>query len=61
VLLEEEYRRAVRQAELVWVQGVIADLRFGALTWSMQQLQEFAVRFAASQRPARPRMEGRTM
>ncbi len=49
VLLEEEYRRALRQAELAWVQGVIADLRSGALTWSMQQLLEFAARFAAGQ------------
>jgi DNA-binding PadR family transcriptional regulator len=48
VVLEEEYRRAVRQAELDWVQGVIADLRFGALTWSEQQLREFAATFAAA-------------
>jgi DNA-binding PadR family transcriptional regulator len=47
VLLEEEYRRALRQAELVWVHGVIADLRSGALSWSMRQLQEFAARYAA--------------
>jgi DNA-binding PadR family transcriptional regulator len=47
VLLEEEYRRAVRQAELVWVQGVIADLRSGALSWSMEYLEEFAARYAA--------------
>ncbi len=49
VVLEEEYRRALRQAELVWVHGVIADLRSGALTWSMQYLQEFAARYAAGQ------------
>lgn len=42
VVLEEEYRRAVRQAELDWVQEVIADLRAGTLTWSEQQLREFA-------------------
>jgi len=33
-LLEEEYRRAVLDAELHWVRGVIADIRAGRLTWS---------------------------
>ena len=47
VVLEEEYRRALRQAELAWVHGVMADLRSGALTWNMQYLQEFAARYAA--------------
>jgi DNA-binding PadR family transcriptional regulator len=33
-LLETEYLRAVTDAELGWVNAVIADLRAGALTWS---------------------------
>jgi DNA-binding PadR family transcriptional regulator len=55
VVLEEEYRHAVRQAELAWVQDVIVDLRSGALTWNLDQLREFAASFAAarSERPGR--------
>jgi DNA-binding PadR family transcriptional regulator len=33
-LLETEYQRAVTDAELRWLSGVIGDLRTGALTWS---------------------------
>ncbi len=33
-LIEDEYRRAVTQAELDWVRSVIEDLRAGRLTWS---------------------------
>src|SRR5262245_22891918 len=33
-LLEEEYRRAILEAELGWLRGVIADLDTGRLTWS---------------------------
>jgi DNA-binding PadR family transcriptional regulator len=39
-LLEEEYRRAVTQAELTWVRGVVEDLREGRLTWSEEWLRE---------------------
>jgi DNA-binding PadR family transcriptional regulator len=39
-LLEEEYRRAVLEAELAWLRGVIDDLREGRLTWSDQWLRE---------------------
>jgi DNA-binding PadR family transcriptional regulator len=49
VILEDEYRRAVRQAELGWLDGVIADLRSGALTWSFEGLRAFARAFTASQ------------
>lgn len=41
-LLEEEYRRAVLEAELVWSRGVIADIRAGRLTWSEEWLREIA-------------------
>jgi DNA-binding PadR family transcriptional regulator len=44
-LLEEECRRAVLEAELGWVRGVIDDLREGRLTWSEQWLREIAAAF----------------
>ncbi len=31
--IEEEYAQAMRQAELAWVRGVIAELRDGSLPW----------------------------
>ena len=45
-LLEEEYRRAVLDAELTWLRGVIADLAHGRLTWSEEWLAEIAAAFA---------------
>ena len=44
-LLEEEYRRAVLEAELGWLRGVIADLKEGRLTWSEEWLREIAFAF----------------
>jgi DNA-binding PadR family transcriptional regulator len=44
-LLEEEYRRAILQAELAWLRAVIADLKKGRLTWSEEWLREIAVAF----------------
>jgi DNA-binding PadR family transcriptional regulator len=44
-LLEEEYRRAVLQAELAWLRGVIDDLRAGRLTWSEEWLREIGTAF----------------
>jgi DNA-binding PadR family transcriptional regulator len=44
-LLEEEYRRAVLDAELSWVRGVVADLRAGRLTWNEQWRREVAAAF----------------
>ena len=44
-LLEEEYRRAVLEAELGWLRAVIADLREGRLTWSEEWLREIAFAF----------------
>lgn len=41
-LLEEEYRRALLEAELSWVRGVIADIRDGRLTWSEEWLGRIA-------------------
>jgi DNA-binding PadR family transcriptional regulator len=44
-LLEEEYRRAVLQAELAWVRAVCADIRGGRLTWDDEWLREVAATF----------------
>jgi DNA-binding PadR family transcriptional regulator len=44
-LLEEEYRKAVLEAQLTWVRGVIEDLRSGQLDWSEEWLRETAARF----------------
>ena len=44
-LLEEEYRKALLEAELSWLRGVIDDLREGRLTWSEEWLRELAARF----------------
>ena len=54
-LLEEEYRHAVLTAELVWLRGVIADLRKGRLTWSEQWLQEIATAFQPPDEKGEPR------
>jgi DNA-binding PadR family transcriptional regulator len=37
-LLDDEYRRAVIAAELAWIDGLVEDLRTGALTWSEEEL-----------------------
>ena len=37
-LMDDEYQRAVISAELAWVDGVVADLRTGRLSWSYEQL-----------------------
>ena len=44
-LLEEEYRRAMLEAELAWVRGVIDDLRAGRLTWSEEFMRAAAAAF----------------
>jgi DNA-binding PadR family transcriptional regulator len=44
-LLEEEYRKAVLEAQLNWLRGVIADLREQRLDWSEQWLQEIAAAY----------------
>lgn len=38
VMLEDEYQRAVTEAELHWLDAVIADLAAGTLTWSRESL-----------------------
>ncbi len=44
-LLETEYLRAVTAAELNWVNGVVDELKTGALTWSHEELAETAKSF----------------
>lgn len=42
-LLDDEYRRAVTAAELAWIDGLLGDLRTGALTWDQEQLASAAM------------------
>jgi DNA-binding PadR family transcriptional regulator len=42
-LLDDEYQRAVTTAELNWIDGVLDDLRAGALTWNREQLVSVAL------------------
>jgi DNA-binding PadR family transcriptional regulator len=44
-LVETEYLRAVTAAELNWVNGVVDELRSGALAWSEEELAEAAKSF----------------
>ena len=41
-LLETEYLRATTAAELAWVDGIVADLRSGKLSWSEEELLRLA-------------------
>jgi DNA-binding PadR family transcriptional regulator len=41
-LLDDEYRRVVMKAELTWIDGVLDDLRTGALAWDWEQLARVA-------------------
>jgi DNA-binding PadR family transcriptional regulator len=41
-LLESEYLRAVADAELRWVEQILAGLRDGSLTWSQEELAALA-------------------
>ena len=40
--MDDEYQRAMVAAEVAWIEGVVADIRSGALTWSKDQLEPFA-------------------
>jgi DNA-binding PadR family transcriptional regulator len=52
-VLDEEYRRAVLEAELGWIRGAIEDLRKGELTWSEEWLREIASAFTEDEEEAR--------
>jgi DNA-binding PadR family transcriptional regulator len=42
VLVEVEYARAMRQAELAWVKSLLEDLRTGRLTWDPEAVCQAA-------------------
>jgi DNA-binding PadR family transcriptional regulator len=44
-LLDGEFVRTMISAELRWLQGVLAELRSGALTWNEAELRESAHQF----------------
>jgi DNA-binding PadR family transcriptional regulator len=44
-LIEEEYRRAMRQAELEWIRGLTAELLSGKLRWDLEEILQ-AIRAA---------------
>jgi DNA-binding PadR family transcriptional regulator len=52
VLLELEYARSVRWAELQWVRALTEDLRSGRLTWSPESLRQLCERLRQSSCPA---------
>jgi len=53
-LLDDEYRRAVTATELAWIDGVVEDLRTGALTWDREQLAAFAAQDLSALAPDLP-------
>jgi DNA-binding PadR family transcriptional regulator len=54
-LMDDEYLRAVMAAELAWLDGVIADLRSGALSWSEEMLELAEAELSAADAPGQPR------
>jgi DNA-binding PadR family transcriptional regulator len=42
VLVEVEYERAMREAELAWVKALMEDLRTGRLQWNPEALRQYA-------------------
>ena len=40
-LLDDEYLVAITEAELRWIEGVVAELESGELTWSLEELRPF--------------------
>src|SRR5271168_2967359 len=44
-LLEDAYRSALLEAELGWLEAVIADLASGSLNWNDQWLRDVAAKF----------------
>lgn len=43
-LLETEYLRTIVDAEIGWIDGVLAGLRDGSITWSRREMRETAER-----------------
>lgn len=44
-LIESEYQLAVTEAELRWVDGVVADLAGGSLTWTHEDFARAAAAY----------------
>jgi hypothetical protein len=40
-LLDDEYLVAITEAELRWIEGVVAELESGGLSWSLAELRPF--------------------
>jgi DNA-binding PadR family transcriptional regulator len=55
-VIEGEYLRAMRQAEVDWVRALIADLREGRITWSEEWLVEMAARLSPPRLPSEERV-----
>ncbi len=49
VLIEDEYRIALLRAELAWVNGVVAELRDGRLSWDEDKLRTVAAEFSPTE------------
>ena len=45
-LMDDEYVQAMISAELTWIDGVVADLSSGALSWSHEELADLGARMA---------------
>ena len=60
VLLEHEYTRALRQAELDWVSSIVADIRTGRLSWDKDGWEKmFDAHNAGGAAPALPDGSGK--
>ncbi|HSR84328.1 MAG TPA: PadR family transcriptional regulator [Streptosporangiaceae bacterium] len=42
VLMDDDYQRTMYKAELAWLEGVIADVHSGKLTWSHEDFADLA-------------------
>ena len=44
-LIEEEYKQALLESELTWIQSLLDDMRTGEITWNEQWLRQVAATF----------------
>ena len=49
-LMDDEYVQAMISAELTWIDGVVADLGSGALSWSYEELAELGAQMTPEHR-----------
>jgi DNA-binding PadR family transcriptional regulator len=52
-LLEDDYRQAMTRAEIAWLDGVLAELRSGELTWSKAWIRKIAAEAEKHAPPAK--------